>query len=66
MLKLSTVDFPIEDADPYWIFYQLDDTTPPSPLTFDLFRQHDQKRSVSVKTTTLSVTGHAKLTRECL
>uniref|UniRef100_A0A8C2AL26 Uncharacterized protein n=1 Tax=Cyprinus carpio TaxID=7962 RepID=A0A8C2AL26_CYPCA len=37
-----------EDADPYWNFYQLDDTPPPSPLTFDPFRKHDHECSFEI------------------
>ncbi|XP_026053779.1 interleukin-3 receptor class 2 subunit beta [Carassius auratus] len=37
-----------EDADPYWNFYQLDDTPPPSPLTSDPFRNHDRERSFEI------------------
>lgn len=61
---MSTLDFHIEDADADWNLYQLDDTPPPSLLISDLFRLHEQECSVSVKMTTLPVTGHCKLTRE--
>ncbi|KAI2650275.1 Cytokine receptor common subunit beta [Labeo rohita] len=37
-----------EDMAPDWNFYQLDDTQPPSPLTSDPFRHHDQERSVKI------------------
>ncbi|XP_039551050.1 cytokine receptor common subunit beta-like isoform X3 [Pimephales promelas] len=33
------------DADPHWNFEQLDDTPPPSRLTSDPFRLHEQERS---------------------
>ncbi|XP_058617072.1 cytokine receptor common subunit beta-like isoform X2 [Onychostoma macrolepis] len=36
------------DADTEWNFYHLDDTPPPSPLTSDPFRHHDQKHSVEI------------------
>ncbi|XP_050951094.1 cytokine receptor common subunit beta isoform X2 [Labeo rohita] len=36
------------DMAPDWNFYQLDDTQPPSPLTSDPFRHHDQERSVKI------------------
>ncbi|KAK9967743.1 hypothetical protein ABG768_002120 [Culter alburnus] len=35
-----------EDADPDWNLYQLDDTPPPSLLTSDSFRLHEQECSV--------------------
>lgn len=63
---MSTLDFPIEDADPDWNLYQLDDTPPPSLLTSDSFRLHEQECSVSVKMTTVSARGHYKLTRESI
>ncbi|KAK2907156.1 hypothetical protein Q8A67_006141 [Cirrhinus molitorella] len=37
-----------EDTDSDWNFYQLDDTPPPTPLTSDPFRHHDQERSVEI------------------
>lgn len=51
---MSTIIFPIEDADPDWNIDQLDDAPPPSRVTSDPFRLHEQERSVSVRMTTLS------------